>query len=888
MSPEAHRIIRAWRAAEMFVPRPLPVPDARENVIDVSPGNPLPWEPGGRLHGRPAGTAKTWRHQVFGGLFALSRVDAARSGQSALFYCTVGESGSLITGPVVSECAWAVGQTALGDEAVGYGDPAAWLTPWSREGRLRVSPENLPAFPDGPPAAAELTHFAEELAGLLGVTALLAPDGLRVRSYQLPIGFVTDDGVEIEDFADPPLSGYFAADLAAAADGLRDSRVGPALAAFLSGSAGESRAGPAPEFGSAPEQAGEIDRVDVRREPLVVRDGCAPERTPPARWPTAGPLVLSEQFAVNEILAEHAGAVSTVHAPPGSDVTAVFSDLIAAIVTERARALAALASPEAGFGSALPRGSPTVIPPAAALTGFEILLVSPRADARELAAIGDKWLDQAADADYFIATARLAGGTGTWAMLRAHLDGGETARAFAERFWHGALRGADALFPAGVAMRQALHDSPAAGWPAAVARFRSALAEVRNLSASRSQISAAITRLSALEQECEDAYSALDAAQARVAELTQREPVARDELVAAEERRRAAREDLQAHQADKPGMVVAVSTGMRAGRDWYSAHRRLRAVFDDAALERDRALASAQALRAELATARKAITRSRDAASRLAAEMDRLHAPVAAARARWGGHVPEGPSYAETEDSALISLRESSAPWADPEFAAARAELFFAALALHKSFICANADTFETNLSAWAEIVAGTQRPPPAAVLAAWQSFFLVVPVVSTTFTSVGSLLAGLGHASLGWLLADGADGVPSRRVAGALWRTRHAVFGGSPTAAHGLDAVDGLSWIGGAAGASAWDFASRSARFGTSLPDGSWAGLPLYPRDPAAADSGAPATSDNSATSDALNSARGAPSVSQGDVLRSVLSGLRERARARRPPRSA
>src|ERR1700744_6412385 len=45
------------------------------------------------------------------------------------------------------------------------------------------------------------------------------------------------------------------------------------------------------------------DRIDVRRQPPVVRDGCAPERTPAGRWPSDGVLVQSEQFAVNEILA---------------------------------------------------------------------------------------------------------------------------------------------------------------------------------------------------------------------------------------------------------------------------------------------------------------------------------------------------------------------------------------------------------------------------------------------------------------------------------------------------------------------------------------------------------------------------------------------------------
>ncbi|MGH3169607.1 MAG: hypothetical protein ACRDN0_27480, partial [Trebonia sp.] len=474
MSQDAERLIRDWRAAEIFVPRPLPSPDVRENVIDVSAGNPLPWEPGGRLAGRSAGPGKVWRHQVFGGLFALSRVDFALSrvaggfprqggvsGQSALFYCVVGESGALIAGPAVSECAWAAGQLALGDEAVGDGDPAAWLTASSRDGCLRVSPENLPAFPDGPPTAPDLARFAAELGDLLGVTALLEAAGMRVRSYQVPAYPGLDPGADT-DAGDPPLSGFFSADLASVAAALRDS-AGPALTVFLA------------EPEAEPEEAA---RVDVRREPLVVRDGCDPDRTPAARWPAAAPLVLSERFAVNEILAAQASPLPAVDTTPGGHATAVFSDVIAAIITERARVLASLPSPESGFGNGLPRGSPAVIPPAPALTGFEILMAASSARVASLAAIGDAWLDQAAATDYFSSTARLAGGTETWAMIRAHLGDAEASRAFIDRFWHGTVHGADALFRAGLPMREALGDSPVTAWPAAVARFRSALAWV--------------------------------------------------------------------------------------------------------------------------------------------------------------------------------------------------------------------------------------------------------------------------------------------------------------------------------------------------------------------------------------------------------------------------
>src|SRR3984957_18550676 len=74
----------------------------------------------------------------------------------------------------------------------------------------------------------------------------------------------------------------------------------------------------------------DTERIDVRREPLVVRDGCAPERIPLGRWPSDETLVRSEQFAVNEAMAglADAGQVLGVHAPPGTGVAEVLGDLV--------------------------------------------------------------------------------------------------------------------------------------------------------------------------------------------------------------------------------------------------------------------------------------------------------------------------------------------------------------------------------------------------------------------------------------------------------------------------------------------------------------------------------------------------------------------------------
>src|SRR5690349_15046138 len=95
------RIAQFWQAVEIFSPQSLPRVDPRNHVVDLQRHDRAPWEQHSRPREMKADYA--WRHEVYGGLYELSRVRdvlVARYGQdreeepppkgkSALFACTL-------------------------------------------------------------------------------------------------------------------------------------------------------------------------------------------------------------------------------------------------------------------------------------------------------------------------------------------------------------------------------------------------------------------------------------------------------------------------------------------------------------------------------------------------------------------------------------------------------------------------------------------------------------------------------------------------------------------------------------------------------------------------------------------------------------------------------
>jgi hypothetical protein len=186
--------------------------------------------------------------------------------------------------------------------------------------------------------------------------------------------------------------------------------------------------------------------------------------------------------------------------------------------------------------------------------------------------------------------------------------------------------------------------------------------------------------------------------------------------------------------------------------------------------------------------------------------------------------------------------RQRGLPWSSVEHERARAEVFVAAMGLHRALAAAR--PLRENVAAAIDLVTGRLDPEGSEangrmVGHLWSSFFLVVPVVSTTFASFARLFRGLGREELGWLFVDEAGQAQPAHAVGALWRSRRALVIGDPrqippvvtlpVRAYGRlrerAAVDRF-----------WDPAETSVQviadhanpIGARLHDGTWLGCPL------------------------------------------------------------
>lgn len=128
-----------------------------------------------------------------------------------------------------------------------------------------------------------------------------------------------------------------------------------------------------------------------------------------------------------------------------------------------------------------------------------------------------------------------------------------------------------------------------------------------------------------------------------------------------------------------------------------------------------------------------------------------------------------------------MSELQKRMPYHSAQIAQLRSKIFLLSIELHQHAIMTNAKYVRNNLNLFFEMLSGYTSVQENIVSNLWSTFFLCVPVVSTTLASVSRLFPNKEKDQIGWLLIDEAGQATPQSAAGIIYRSKRCVIVGDP-----------------------------------------------------------------------------------------------------------
>lgn len=563
------------------------------------------------------------------------------------------------------------------------------------------------------------------------------------------------------------------------------------------------------------------NKIDIRKDEnkKFVLERLHPSKFPQGRWPSKFPLYFSQQLAVNSIFEYLTdGGIFGINGPPGTGKTTLLRDIVAAIITERAKKLVKYENPEQAIKSELKykvndKNEEFLfyeIDPD--ICGYGIVVASSNNGAVENVtlelplkkAISDEWdkylVNNNMNLFRQIINSLFDNKEECWALVAIRLGKKENRQKFVDKFWFVdkqndnqevskeseieldyVKKNIQSKKPDNIISMQKYLEEIIKGnrdpvnWEEARKKFSKALKEEEKIRKELEEIIYIDERINKLKKEIGNItkYKA-----DFLEKLKQIEFQYSDEKRKIEEKINSLREKINNLKKNKPSLISRVASLLGKNNKYAKWAQEMR----DLEKELQDSESYIKKLENELEKLNKEKYQIENNEYERRKELENL-------RSRKQDLLNEL-GIAENEDSnKLLNFsnicseeKELISPYGITKWIDARVKVFLYALYLHQAFIENLAKQFKKNLSLSVDILKGRV---PADNSIAWkmgfESLWITAPVISTTFASFSRLFAGLNKEDIGWLLIDEAGQAVPQAAVGAIWRSKRVVVVGDP-----------------------------------------------------------------------------------------------------------
>lgn len=572
------------------------------------------------------------------------------------------------------------------------------------------------------------------------------------------------------------LNSFYLEDLERIAKSLQTEKLPKAFQDYLTGCLGRADIG---------------KRINLSDHPAVLQSCLTPEYYPDGCWPSPYCASLMQQFAINRVMDDLSGkkqeGLFSVNGPPGTGKTTLLRDIIAAILVQRAHHMIQFDEPAKAFTKLEETKKsegyvPFIYEPHASICDGGIVVASSNNGAVENISkelpLKKEVKGYADRLGYFRTVSEGCVDPEHWGLIAAVMGSKKNQRKLIDAIWNKSPKARKHT------LYQSLRDTQQAPtqaqWQETVTSFRNKLQAVRREKQRLMEGMKEAAQWTDLPRMVEEADRHVQDELQELEKLIQGKQTFLSETQAGNERQRMALEEARREQEQ------VLQSRPHWLSYWISREKRVsyQARLEAVASKIERLTQQVREHDELLQVHEQRLSVQRTKLKQVQGERER-YAPLMEVCAELKG------AYTDASFCHKINTREAqeNSPWYSEELKKLESELFVEAMKVNECFLLMANQTsdrnisgrIETTLDRFFKFLKSGEDLNEQQIRAMWNTFWLVIPVVSSTFASIQRMFGNLGPGSIPWLFIDEAGQAVPQAAAGALWRCKRAVVVGDP-----------------------------------------------------------------------------------------------------------